>query len=39
MQPIATRAGISQNIACQIMQAEHLIQFPEQQQTTIRTDL
>ena len=39
VQTIVTSAGVSQNAARNVVQAEHLIQFPKQQQTTVRTDL
>ena len=39
MQTIVASARVSQQSARNVVQAEHLIQFPEQQQTAIRTDL
>jgi len=30
---------VTQNTASQIMKAEHVIEFPEQQQTAVRPDL
>ena len=39
VQPIATRPRVSQQPASNVVQAQHLIQFPEQQQSAIRADL
>jgi hypothetical protein len=38
MQTVAASAGVSQHSTSQIMQTKHLIQFPKQQESTVRAD-